>query len=407
MTVVVEGYIAGGADRVLAQLLPHFQSLRIELLVNTNLNTSILLNQPLPANVSLRKYSWTTPASIGNWAISTASAVMILPRRILSVLLRFPVMVLLFLRFFNYFRKNRPDILFINNGGYPGGEACRMAVAAAVAHGGIRIIHLVHSLATLPQKPFFLLEWLIDRIIERRGCFVAVSDAVAGSLIQLRKLKANVVTIYNGLPIAPPPLPPLCGKPLEFLQVGYLCQEKNQKFSILALAILARQGFKDIRITFVGEEAEKGYMHELTELAKQLGVSDQISFTGFVRDIEGMYLQHDAILLTSIVEGMPMCVLEAMRAGRAVIATTVGGVPELIEHFRTGYLLKGAAPVELSEIWKQLLDKPETLGHMGASAYQRFVEKFTLDAQVGKYLELINLPPLQKIAPFRWNSPLM
>lgn len=396
MTVVVEGYIAGGADRVLAQLLPHFQSLHIELLVNANLDTGILLNQPLPANVGLRKYSWATPADIGNWAVSTASAAMILPRRILSVLLRFPVMVLLFLRFLHYFRKNRPDLLFINNGGYPGGEACRMAVAAAVAHGGIRIVHLVHNMATLPHKPFLPLEWLIDRIVERQGCFVAVSDAVAGSLIQLRKLKANVITIYNGLPTAPPPLPPPCGKPLEFLQVGYLDQIKNQKFSILALSILARQGFKDIRITFAGEEAEKGYLHALTELAKQLGVSDQVRFAGFVRDIEGMYPHYDAVLLTSAVEGMPMCILEAMRAGRAAIATAVGGVPELIEHSRTGYLLKGADPVELSEIWEQLLDKPETLEHMGANAYQHFVEKFTLEAQVGKYLELINLPPLQK-----------
>lgn len=395
MTVVVEGYIAGGADRMLAQLLPYFQSLQIELLINADLDTCVLLNQPLPANVNLRKYSWTTPASIGKWAVSTSSAAMIFPRRIFSVLLRYPVMVLLFLRFLHYFRKNRPVLLFINNGGYPGGEACRMAVAAAVAHGGIRIVHLVHNMATLPSKPFLPLEWLIDRIVERRGHLIAVSDAVARSLMYVRKLKGKVITIYNGLPTAPPSSPPSCKTPLEFLQVGYLGQIKNQKFSILALGILAREGFKDIRITFVGEEAEKGYLSELVELAKQLGVSDQISFTGFVKDIEGIYPHCDAILLTSIVEGMPMCILEAMRAGRAAIATAVGGVPELIEHSQTGYLLKGAEPIELSEIWKQILDKPKILEHMGASAYRRFVEKFTLDTQVGKYLELINLPPLQ------------
>jgi glycosyltransferase involved in cell wall biosynthesis len=396
MTVVVEGYIAGGADRVLAQLLPYFQSLRIELLVNANLDTGILLNQPLPANVSLRKYSWTTPASLGNWAVSTDSAAMILPRRVLSVLLRYPVMVLLFLRFFRYFRKNRPELLFINNGGYPGGEACRMAAAAAVAHGGIRIVHLIHSMAIPALKLFQPMEWLIDRIIERQGSLIAVSDAVARSISHDRKLKAKVITIYNGLPTAPLPLPPPCVKPLEFLQVGYMCQEKNQKFSILALSILARQGFKDIRITFAGEEVEKGYLHTLTELAKQLGVSDQVRFAGFVRDIEGMYPHCDAVLLTSTVEGMPMCILEAMRAGRAVIATAVGGVPEVIEHSRTGYLLKGADPAELSKILKQLLDEPETLEQMGDNAYRLFLEKFTLDAQVGKYLELINLPPLKK-----------
>lgn len=394
MTVVVEGYVAGGADRVLTQLLPYFQNLQIELLVNTGLDTSVLLGQPLPDNVSLSKYSWTTPAAISNWAASATTPAMAQVRRILSVTLRYPVNMLLFLHFLNYLRKNRPEILFINNGGYPGGDACRMAAAAAVVRGKIHIVHIIHNMAIPPRKLFLPLEWIIDRIVERGGCFVAVSDAVAKSLRQLRKLKVNAVIISNGLRIAPPPSSPLCGNPLEFLQVGYLGKVKNQKFSIRALGILAQQGFKNIRITFAGKEAEKGYLHELTELAQQLGVIDQVRFTGFVKDIEGLYRQHDAILLTSTVEGMPMCILEAMRAGRAVIATAVGGVPELLDHAQTGYLLSGPDPEELAEIWKQLLENPDTLRRMGARAYQRFVEKFTLDAQADRYLELINPPAL-------------
>lgn len=392
MTVVVEGYVAGGADRVLTQLLPYFKYLQIELLVNTGLDTSVLFRKSLPDNVRLSKYSWITPADIGNWAASASSPAMVLVRRVLSATLRYPVNILLFLRFLNYFRKNRPDILLINNGGYPGGEACRMAAAAAVVQGKIRIVHIIHNMAMPPRKLFLPLEWIIDRIVERGGDFVAVSDAVAKSLCQIRQLKVNPIVIGNGLQIALPPLPPLCGNSLEFLQVGYLGKVKNQKFSILALGFLAQQGFKNIRITFAGKETETGYLHELTELAKQLGVADQICFLGFVKNIEEFYLRYDAILLTSIVEGMPMCILEAMRAGRAVIATDVGGVSELIEHTQTGYLLRRQYPGELAEIWKQLLENPDIMVRMGARAYQRFVEKFTLDAQASKYLELINQP---------------
>jgi len=392
MTVVVEGYVAGGADRVLAQLLPYFKNLQIELLVNTGLDTSVLFSKPLPDNVRLRKFSWITPADIGNWAASASSPTMVLIRRVLSVAVRYPVDILLFLRFLNYFRKNRPDILLINNGGYPGGEACRMAAVAAVVRGEIRIIHIIHNMAMPSRRLFFPMEWVIDRIVERGGDFVAVSDAVAKSLRQIRNLKINPVVIGNGLQIAPPPSPSLCGNSLEFLQVGYLGKVKNQKFSILALGILAQQGFKNVRITFAGKETESGYLRELTELAQQLGVTDQICFMGFVEEIEDFYRRCDAILLTSTVEGMPMCILEAMRAGRAVIATNVGGVPELIEHAQTGYLLKGQEPEELAEIWKRLLENPDIIGRMGARAHQRFVEKFTLDAQAGKYLELINQP---------------
>lgn len=392
MTVVVEGYVAGGADRVLVNLLPYFQNLQIELLVNSGLDTSVLLGKPLPNNVRLSKYSWATPAAISDWAANATNPSMALARRVLSVALRYPVNMLLFLRFLNYFRKSKPEILFINNGGYPGGDACRMAAAAAVLLGRIHIVHIIHNMAIPPRKLFLPLEWIIDRIVERGECFVAVSDAVAKSLRQIRKLNIKAVTINNGLQIASPPSSPLCGTPLEFLQVGYLGKVKNQKFSILALGILAQQGFKNIRITFAGKEVEKGYLRELTELAKRLGVTDQICFAGFVKDIEELYPQYDAILLTSTVEGMPICILEAMRAGRAVIATAVGGVPELIEHAQTGYLLSGADPGELAEIWKQLLENPDTLGNMGFRAYQRFVEKFTIDAQAGRYLELINNP---------------
>jgi len=390
MTIVVEGYIAGGADRVISQLLPFFKDYNIELLVNTALDTSVLLSYSLPENVQLIRYSWKTPADIGDWAARADSAHMVFLRRSLSVVLRYPLNMLLFLHFLNYFRKRSPDILFINNGGYPGGAGCMMASAAAVIRGNLKIIHLIHSIATPTQKLFLPLEWIVDRIVERGGCFVAVSDAVAQSLRHIRKLKVNLVTIGNGLQIAPQPLPPACEKPLKFLQVGYLDCVKNQKFSVLALGILAKKGIKNIYITFAGKETEKGYLSSMKELAKQLGVEDQIHFAGFVSDMQSLYLQYDAVLLTSIVEGMPMCILEAMRAGRAVIATSVGGVPELVEHTQTGYLLYGSGPEELAEIWMQLLERPAHLRTMGANAYNRFMEHFTLDLQAQKYLDLIN-----------------
>jgi len=390
MTIVVEGYVAGGADRVLSQLLPYFKDFKIELLVNIALDTGILLSQPIPANVNIVKYSWTTPSDVSNWAASARSPQMTLVRRTLSVLLRYPLNMLLFLRFLNHFRKYNPDILFVNNGGYPGGQASLMAVAAAVMCGNIRTIHLVHSIASPAQKLFFPLEWVIDRVVERGWCFVAVSEAVAQSLQHIRKLKVNAVTISNGLQVAPAPLPPVCKMPLEFLQVGYLDSVKNQKFTLLALGILAKKGIKTIRITFAGKETEKGYLSSMKELAKQLGVEDQIYFAGFVRDIQSLYLKFDAVLLTSIEEGMPMCVLEAMRAGRAVIATSVGGVPELVEHKQTGFLFSCSQPEELAQIWLQLLEQPALLAKMGENAYNRFIKYFTLDLQAQKYLNLVN-----------------
>lgn len=390
MTIVIEGYAAGGADRVLSQLLPYFKDFKIELLVNIALDTRVLLSQPIPAHVHLVTYSWTTPADLSNWATTARTPQMTVIRRAISVMLRYPLNVLLLLHFMKHFRKSKPDILLVNNGGYPGGQASLMAAAAAVISGNIRIFHLVHSIASPLQKPFFPIEWVIDRIVERGGCFVAVSEAVAKSLRHIRKLKVAPITISNGLQVAPPPLPPAATIPLEFLQVGYLDSVKNQKFTLLALGILAKKGIKTIRITFAGKETERGYLASMKALAKKLEVEEQIHFAGFVRNMQCLYLQYDAILLTSTVEGMPMCILEAMRAGRAVIAASVGGVPELVENLQTGYLFSGRKPEELAEIWMQLLERPALLGEMGEEAYKRFLEHFTLDIQAQKYLDLMN-----------------
>jgi len=390
MTIVVEGYVAGGADRVLNQLLPYFKDYKIDLFVNTALDTTVLLSKPIPSHVHLVKYSWTTPSDVSNWAATARSPQMVLLRRVFSVLLRYPLNMALFFNFLNHFKRCKPDILLVNNGGYPGGQASLMAAAAAVMCGNIRTIHLVHSIASPAQKLLFPMEWVVDRVVERGKCFVAVSQAVAKSLQHIRKLHVAPITISNGLPTAPTPFPPTCTVPLEFLQVGYLSSVKNQKFTLCALGILAKKGIKTISITFAGKETERGYLAAMKTLAKKLDVEEQIHFVGFVDDIQSLYLKYDALVLTSTVEGMPMCILEAMRAGRAAIAASVGGVPELVENMKTGYLFSGSKPEELAEIWMQLLEQPALLATMGENAYKRFLEHFTLEIQAQKYLDLMN-----------------
>lgn len=396
MSIVVEGYVAGGADRVLIQLLPYFSNWDIELMVNDGLDTSVLLGRPLPGNVTIKQYGWMTPADLANWVGRAATPAGAFIRRLISLALRYPATLLLFMRFLKYLGEYKPQVVFINNGGYPGGDACRMAAVAAVVNGNIHVVHAIHNMARRSSKLFLLIEWFIDRLVERGGCFVAVSEAVAESLRQIRNLRVNAVVIGNGLGVTLPPVPPPCRTPLELLQVGYLGRVKNQRLSILALGVLAQKGIRNIRITFAGKEVEDGYLQELRELAERLGVLSQIHFAGFVRDVDGLYPVCDALLLTSTVEGMPMCILEAMRAGRAVIASAVGGVPELVEQEQTGFLLHGQTPEELAEVLERILLQPDILRRMGEAASMRFMEKFTLDAQASKYLELIELPTRQR-----------
>jgi glycosyltransferase involved in cell wall biosynthesis len=308
------------------------------------------------------------------------------------VALRYPLLLLLWLRCRRLFARLRPQAVLVSNGGYPGGEVCRLATIAAGARPGCVVVHLVHGVAQPPRRALRFVERWIDRRLDRAARVAAVSAAVARSLGEARAISQEPLVIANGLPIGPEPGPPPRGGRLSLLQVGYFDRNKNQAMAIRALAELRRAGASGVSLTFAGREVDRGAQAALEALAEAEGVASQIRFAGFADDMDALYAACDAVVLTSLVEGHPVSVLEAMRAGRAVVTTPAGGCAELVEQGGTGWVLPGWEPSDLAAVWRRWLEHPDELASWGAAARARFVRRYDVTLQADRLAHALRLP---------------
>jgi len=147
------------------------------------------------------------------------------------------------------------------------------------------------------------------------------------------------------------------------------------------------------RVTFilVGD----GVLRTALELeCRQLGISKSIKFLGWRRDLEKIYADLDVVVLSSVNEGTPVSIIEAMAAGKGVVATRVGGVPDVVEDGVTGLLVPPKDPVALSEAILQLLKDDDLRKRLGEQARASVFPKYDVSRLVqdmGKfYLNQIN-----------------
>ncbi len=137
--------------------------------------------------------------------------------------------------------------------------------------------------------------------------------------------------------------------------------------------------YPDLHLLFVGDGPEK---RPLQAAAQQLPCANHILFLGDQQEIPRLLAGVDVLVLPSLWEGLPNVVLEAMAAGLPVVATAVGGTPELLIPNETGLLVPPRDPGALAEAICQLLDHPEWAAQMGQNGRQRVAEQFTIERMV-------------------------
>lgn len=128
--------------------------------------------------------------------------------------------------------------------------------------------------------------------------------------------------------------------------------------------------------------------HSLEELADALGVAGRVRFLGEVNDVAARLLRADVFVLSSSSEGLPISVLEAMATGLPVVATAVGGLPELVEDGITGFLVPPGDHAALGAAIAELVGEPERRARMGAAGRARAEAQFSIDACRSAHLEL-------------------
>jgi glycosyltransferase involved in cell wall biosynthesis len=157
--------------------------------------------------------------------------------------------------------------------------------------------------------------------------------------------------------------------------VGRLVPIKNLDLLIRAFA-LARVRHPTIRLMVVGNGPLRAH---LERLAADLGVSSHVRFTGWLGDLPRVYATMDLCALTSINEGTPVALIEAMAAGKAVVCTAVGGVPDLVVDGLTGRLVQPGDVKGLAQTLGELAADPVQRRRLAQAGRNRVAEHFSTD----------------------------
>ena len=179
------------------------------------------------------------------------------------------------------------------------------------------------------------------------------------------------------------------GKKIVF-SAGRLSHQKGYEYLIEAAALLFQK-----RNDLVFIVAGKGKQEKnLNRLVRKCQLEDSFHFWGFLDDI-GPYLKGcDLFVLSSLYEGMPNVVMEAMAVGKAVVATDVNGVQELMEDGKTGIIVPPRDAGALAEAIEELIDQPQLLKKCGLNGMERVKHSFTLSRMLDEletyFQEMLN-----------------
>jgi glycosyltransferase involved in cell wall biosynthesis len=217
---------------------------------------------------------------------------------------------------------------------------------------------------------------------------IAVSDEVRDDLIRLhvaRREKFEVVRYgfdldarIDSRPETRARLRAQIGADDDTLVVGFVGRLTGVKRPLDLVRTIARVE-SPAMLVVLGDGDDRPAMEAL---AAELGCSDRCRFLGYRNDIEGWYGAFDALLLTSANEGTPVAAIEALAAGRPVVATDVGGTATVVDATETGFLARTADLASLAAHLDRLAGDEELRRHMGDLGAVRMRERFSLERMV-------------------------
>jgi glycosyltransferase involved in cell wall biosynthesis len=258
-----------------------------------------------------------------------------------------------------------------------------------------RCVHTVHNLARHETRG---LTRLAQRLAYRLGVTpVAISQAVRQSLRATYGLR-EVALIPNGIPVqayaptdaaddgARARVRAALELPADAVLFACFARLAPQKNHAGLLESFAAGPARDPRahLLLCGD----GPLRDTLEAqARALGLT-RVRFLGERHDVPALLAAADAVVLASHWEGSPLTVMEAMAAARPVVATAVGGVPELLHHRRTGLLVPPRSPRALAAAMRQLLDDPALRQRLGNAAAHVARERFDASLMARRYQTL-------------------
>ncbi len=203
---------------------------------------------------------------------------------------------------------------------------------------------------------------------------------------KIKPVAKKLIVIPNGIEIEDkqPVAPSGLKKEKIVLTAGRLSPEKGLEYLIKAARMVLNK-MENVRFIIAGDGPLK---NELEQMADEYGITYNVTFTGYQKDVKNLIAMSDVVVLSSLWEGLPNILLEAMALKKPVIATAVGGVREIVKNGETGFLVQPACASELAQkIINVLLDKTGSLT-IGDNGYVFVKKNFDIKKMVSSYEHL-------------------
>lgn len=181
------------------------------------------------------------------------------------------------------------------------------------------------------------------------------------------------------------------------LAVGTLAHFTPRKAhsDLLEAAALVVRSVPNLVLLWAGEGPLEG---ALKAQASRMGLADRVRFLGFRSDAPRLHRAFDIFALPSLLEGLPLAVLEAMASARPCVVTAVSGNPELVEDGVTGFLVPPRDPEAMAQALLKLAGDPALRAAMGAAGRRRIMDRFTLDATVRLMRQVLEREVLRQMS---------
>jgi glycosyltransferase involved in cell wall biosynthesis len=268
---------------------------------------------------------------------------------------------------------------------------------------GVAMASLAVSMSTVPVRPRLVASRRVDFHMRQSAlsrwkyrqvdCFICASEAIRHIVISDGIPRQRTVTVHEGIDLgrvaaAPPAelhkelwLPheaPLVGN------VAALVAHKGQRHLVDAAQLVLPQ-HPDARFIIAGEGELRT---ALEQQIRQHHLEKHVMLAGFRADILSLHKAFDVFVMSSVTEGLGTSLLDAMACGKPVVATTVGGIPEVVVHDETGLLVPPRDPPAMAEAIVRLLSDASLRDRMGAAGLARVRERFSAETMVKNTLRV-------------------
>lgn len=262
---------------------------------------------------------------------------------------------------------------------------------------GVRyIVHAEHGRDSAdPQGLSPKYRWLRRALAPLIAKFIPVSadlerwlsDSVGIASSKIRLIRNGIDTDrFGGLTVAPSQQSKRPGETIQVVTVGRLDPVKGFDTLVEAFAALVESGAgRNVSLNIVGDGPLRS---ALAEQIERLGLNGCVKLSGNRDDVDQILAAADIYICSSIAEGIALTVLEAMASALAVVATDVGGNPELVEHERTGLLVNAGDVSGMAQALRRLIGDADERARFGENARCMVEMKFSRDRMVSDYCQL-------------------